>query len=811
MPVFHDSALIGAAGAAVGGGGYAIERSLRLNAPDSAYLSRTPASAGNRRTWTWAGWVKRSGLGTEQSLLSCGTSANNSTFGQIIFGSDNTFRVNAYSTTWRGTSAVFRDTSAWYHFVVAFDTTQATAANRVKIYINGIEVTAFGLYSDPTQNTDYAINQAVQHTIGRHDLGGGGNYFDGCLADCFLIDGQALDPTSFGEFSATTGVWMPKAFSGGSYGTNGWQLKFEDNSSNTATTLGKDTSGNGNNWTPNNLSVTAGAGNDSLVDVPTNGSEVDTGVGGEVRGNYAVLNPLNYTGTVTLSNGNLDATGSNANASSTIAPSSGKWYAEFSFSAIGAAVGFVGISNKLSADAFSGATQTWQLNYTNTGKLENAGSQSNVSTFTTGDIIGVAFDCSNGQATFYKNGSSVGTITGSAFVGVPVLVGAGAGGAAGTNTFTANYGARSFAYTAPSGFKALCTANLPAPVVTKPSDAFDVTLYTGNSTDNRAITGLGFSPDLVWFGPRSQSGQDKVICDSVRGVQKALFSNQTYVEADPALYGSVGSFDANGFTIKKGTDATFGFHQVNLNSSTYAAWCWDAGSSTVTNNTGTITGAQVRANASAGTSVVAYTGNGTSGATVGHGLGAAPGLIIVKKRSAADDWVVYHSALGATKYLWLHATNAEQTGTSRWNDTAPTSTVFSLGNNSSVNGNASTFIAYCFAPVAGYSSFGSYSANGSSDGPMIFTNFRPRFVMVKQTNASGQGWFMLDSSRSPYNVSTTYLLAQSGNAEASGYVDMDFLSNGFKIRSADGAVNASGGTYVYCAFAESPFQYARAR
>ena len=811
MPVFHDSALIGAAGAAVGGGGYAIERSLRLNAPDSAYLSRTPASAGNRRTWTWAGWVKRSGLGTEQSLLSCGTSANNSTFGQIIFGSDNTFRVNAYFTTWRGTSAVFRDTSAWYHFVVAFDTTQATAANRVKIYINGIEVTAFGLYSDPTQNTDYAINQAVQHTIGRHDLGGGGNYFDGCLADCFLIDGQALDPTSFGEFSATTGVWMPKAFSGGSYGTNGWQLKFEDNSSNTATTLGKDTSGNGNNWTPNNLSVTAGAGNDSLVDVPTNGSEVDTGVGGEVRGNYAVLNPLNYTGTVTLSNGNLDATGSNANASSTIAPSSGKWYAEFSFSAIGAAVGFVGISNKLSADAFSGATQTWQLNYTNTGKLENAGSQSNVSTFTTGDIIGVAFDCSNGQATFYKNGSSVGTITGSAFVGVPVLVGAGAGGAAGTNTFTANYGARSFAYTAPSGFKALCTANLPAPVVTKPSDAFDVTLYTGNSTDNRAITGLGFSPDLVWFGPRSQSGQDKVICDSVRGVQKALFSNQTYVEADPALYGSVGSFDANGFTIKKGTDATFGFHQVNLNSSTYAAWCWDAGSSTVTNNTGTITGAQVRANASAGTSVVAYTGNGTSGATVGHGLGAAPGLIIVKKRSAADDWVVYHSALGATKYLWLHATNAEQTGTSRWNDTAPTSTVFSLGNNSSVNGNASTFIAYCFAPVAGYSSFGSYSANGSSDGPMIFTNFRPRFVMVKQTNASGQGWFMLDSSRSPYNVSTTYLLAQSGNAEASGYVDMDFLSNGFKIRSADGAVNASGGTYVYCAFAESPFQYARAR
>jgi len=710
---------------------------------------------------------------------------------RLVTGENGATNQNLFTT-----AAVFRDSSAWYHIVLQSDTTNVTQADRWKIYVTGVRQTVSGTIAAQNYAGTTFNRSGIAHNIGRQ--GNGGSYFSGYLADIHFIDGQALDPTSFGEFD-DNGIWQPIDYTG-SFGTNGFHLPFDDNS--TAAALGTDTSGNGNTWTVNNLSVTAGAGNDSLVDVPTNGAQTDTGVGGEVRGNYAVLNPLNYTGTVTLSNGNLDATGSNANASSTIAPSSGKWYAEFSYSAIGAAVGFVGISNRLSADAFSGATQTWQLNYTNTGKLENAGSQSNVSTFTTGDIIGVAFDCSNGQATFYKNGSSVGTITGSAFVGVPVLVGAGAGGAAGTNTFTANYGARSFAYTAPSGFKALCTANLPAPTIEKPSTVMDVKVYPGNGS-TQTISGFGFSPDLVWLKNRS-AGDYHRLNDIIRGANRHLFSNTTDAEVVNDANGYLSAFTSDGFSLTSGTG-------VNASGNSYAAWCWDAGSSTVTNNTGTITGAQVRANASAGTSVVAYTGNGTSGATVGHGLGAAPGLLIVKKRSAADDWVVYHSALGATKYLWLHATNAEQAGTSRWNDTAPTSTVFSLGNNSSVNGNANTFIAYCFAAVAGYSSFGSYTGNGSADGPFVFTGFRPRWLLVKNSNNT-DGWSMWDAARDPYNEVIYKIEPNSSGAEGSNSVHkFDFLSNGFKVRGNWNGINGSGNTIIFAAFAESPFQYARAR
>ena len=318
-------------------GGYQIERSLRFNSADSAYMSRTPASAGNRKTWTWSGWVKRSKLGSEEILFACGSTASDTAFGQIIFGDDNTFRVNAYSLSWRTTTAVYRDVSAWYHFVVVFDTTQATAANRVKVYVNGQEVTAFGTSNNPTQNTDYAINQNIQHTIGRYDLGGGGNYFNGYLTDINFIDGQALTPSSFGETDSDTGVWTPKAYTG-SYGTNGFYLKFADNSGTTSTTLGKDSSGNGNNWTPNNFSVTAGAGNDSLVDTPTSYG-TDTGAGGEVRGNYCTLNPLDksqYVGAPT--NGNLDVLNSGNFVEDrfvgTVAVNSGKWYFETTITGI---------------------------------------------------------------------------------------------------------------------------------------------------------------------------------------------------------------------------------------------------------------------------------------------------------------------------------------------------------------------------------------------------------------------------------------------------------------------------------------------
>ena len=485
--LFATGGAISSAGGAPGPGGYSISKSIRFNSADSAYLNRTPASAGNRKTWTWAGWLKRSKLTQDEEHLWIGgvNQTTDTTYNRIYFDGSNRLRAGAYNVAWRTTTQVFRDTSAWFHLVVAVDTTQATANNRIRVYVNGAEITAFDSISNPSQNDDTGTNNSTLHYIGAES--GPIRLLNGYLADVFLIDGQALDPTSFVETNAITGQLVPKAFTG-SYGTNGFHLDF--NSFATTAALGTDTSSNGNTWTVNNFSVTAGSGNDSLTDTPTSYG-TDTGVGGSVRGNYAVLNPLSYTGTVTLSNGNLDATGSNANASSTIAPNAGKWYAEFVYSAIGSAVGFVGISNRLAADAFSGATQTWQLNYTNTGKLENAGSQSTVSTFTTGDVVGVAFDCSNGQATFYKNGSSVGTITGSAFIGVPVVFGAGAGGSSGTNTFVANFGQRAFAYTAPSGFKALVDTNLAVGTITTSGT------FTGNANADGPFVYLNGVPTAM--------------------------------------------------------------------------------------------------------------------------------------------------------------------------------------------------------------------------------------------------------------------------------------------------------------------------
>ena len=276
-------------------GGYAIERSLRFNSADSAYLSRTPASAGNRKTWTWAGWVKICNSTVFKHIFVAGTGvicrfgeANGSHL--IHFSS-----FNGSTFDWiLQTSAVYRDVSAWMHLMFVVDTTQATSTNRIKLYVNGEQVTSFSTAAYPNQNTDWSVNNTVAHYIGGYGASFFGDFY---LADIHFIDGQALTPTSFTETDAN-GVLQPKAFAG-SYGSQGWHLDFADNSAATATTLGKDTSGNGKNWTPNNLSVTAGAGNDSLVDVPTNGAQTDTGAGGEVRGNYATFNPkLLQTGTL---------------------------------------------------------------------------------------------------------------------------------------------------------------------------------------------------------------------------------------------------------------------------------------------------------------------------------------------------------------------------------------------------------------------------------------------------------------------------------------------------------------------------------
>jgi SPRY domain len=320
VPGNANALLLRSATAAASGG---VSRSLRFDSGSTSYLSRTPGSAGNRDLWTLAFWLKRCKLGTAQDVFSVGTSGTDI----LYFDSSDRLCLDRPGATVLVTTQVFRDPSAWYHIVLRIDSTNGTNANKARLYVNGSEITTFSTDNrSGLTSSSFLTNTAVLHTFGVRSSNTSVNPSDIYLADIYMVDGSSLAPSSFGETDATTGAWNPKAYTG-SYGTNGFHLEFADNSAATATTLGKDTSGNGNNWTPNNLSVTAGAGNDSLVDVPTNGSEVDTGLGGQVRGNYCTWNPLYANGT--LSNGNLDVSTTTTNATTaTIFASSGKWYWE---------------------------------------------------------------------------------------------------------------------------------------------------------------------------------------------------------------------------------------------------------------------------------------------------------------------------------------------------------------------------------------------------------------------------------------------------------------------------------------------------
>ena len=780
-------------------GGYQISRSLRFNSADSAYLTRTPASASNQRTWTWSGWVKRGSFGTNQVLF--GTINSTSIFIYWDTGNSLSITDDAGTAILLTTSQVFRDPSAWYHVVFALDTTQATASNRAKLYINGTQVTAFATSTYPTQNATFGINAASAQQIGCR--GTGTNLFlDGYMTEVNFIDGTQLTPSSFGETNAQTGVWQPKAYSG-SYGTNGFYLNFSDNSNTTAATLGKDYSGNGNNWTPNNFSVTAGAGNDSLVDSPTSYG-TDTGVGGTVRGNYATLNPLNLGANAALSNGNLDSLAGStvySTAKSTIGVSSGKWYVEGRLN-FGGYHG-IGVSNSSAAlSSYIGSTtDSWGYWAQNGNKVTNASFTAYGATYTAGDIIGVALDMDAGTVTFYKNGTSQGTaftgLTGTMFIGV---TGDGSGG----GSWSMNFGQRPFAYTAPSGYKALCTQNLPTPTIGATSTTlagkyFNPVTYTGDSAFSRSITGVGFQPDFTWIKSRTGGTYYHILTDAVRGVNSQLFSNDTL--AQESRTDRLTAFNSDGFSIGSYPD-------VNLSTGTYVAWNWKANGSGSTNTSGTIT-STVSANTTSGFSVVTYTGNSTVGATVGHGLGVAPSMMFIKGRTNVDNWHVYSSALGNTGGLFLNNTNAFTVSSFFWNNTSPSSTVFTLSSGSSNNSSGVNYVAYCFAEVAGYSKFGSFVGNGSSDGPFIFTGFRPAYVMYKGSSTSGGAWDIHDAARSPRNVAVQTLFANTSGAE--GGIEIDILSNGFKIRDTSANANSSGVTYIYAAFAETPQKFALAR
>lgn len=789
-------------------GGYNIARSVRIRASAQGYFSKTLTTPTNNKKWTYSVWMKRGSLSANRTIMS--SNVDGAEYWDMRFNtSDQIYiqnRVGSSNLLLANTTAVYRDPSAWYHIVFAFDSANATAANRNLLYVNGVNV---ALSANSGSSDASAWNASgVQHNIGvsRTLTSGGAIWaeYDGYEAEINFIDGQALTPSSFGETDSITGVWKPKAYSG-TYGTNGFYLNFSDNSSVTTSSnvgIGKDFSGNGNYWTSNNINVTAYSGTppnnvnyDSMTDVPTLTSAT--------AANYCVLNPLNKSSSSTVSNGNLRQTSSGGwyRAYSTIFfASTAVFYAEATMTALnsGANGVRVGIANANSVFTYLGSdANSWS--YDNQGPKYNNGTLTSYgASYAQGDIIGILFN--NGSLTFYKNGTSQGVaysgLTGTfCFAGSPFD----------TDIVDWNFGQRPFS-NLPSGAFALNTYNLPASTITNGAAYMAATTYTGNLTGQsitNTASGASFQPDWVWIKSRS-AATDHKWTDSVRGATKALISNTTAAETTDLT--GLTAFNSNGFTVGAST-------VYNNTGVTYVGWQWKAGTTSASNTNGTIT-STVSVGATQGFSVVTYTGQAGAG-TVGHGLNVAPSMIIVKSRSnGAYGWAVWNSTFTQSEYILLETTAGKGTVSNYWNSSAPSTwtSAFGIGSAAKYNNNSGdTFVAYCFAAVAGYSAFGSYTGNGSADGPFVYCGFRPRFILVKSSSGAFD-WHITDTSRSPYNQADTVLFPNSSATETSGggyYYDL--LSNGFKCRNLGSATNGSGATYIFAAFAESPFKTSLAR
>ena len=787
-------------------GGAVIERSLRFHDVDTAYLSRTPGSAGNRKTYTISAWVKLSSLeSTTRPIFTRYTANDESGFLGLYVNSDNYIYFTGWTTVYLKSSRIYRDSTGWLHIVCAVDTTQSTSTDRIKLYING-ELEPTATYNAPSQNADLIINEAsAEHMIGRyHNV-----YFDGYMAEMNFIDGQQLDSSYFGYTEGQTGIWRPKRYEG-SYGTNGFHLDFSDNSS--TTTLGIDKSPNGNDWSLNNFSVSAGIDNDSFTNTPTSenvfaqlNSALPLASGAEYRnGNYAFY---------------ITNNGAHMRASSDMSVNSGKWYAEFKLSSYTFASGsypYIGVcAEDLWLNSWAGDTGTA---YQTGGTIWRNGSSisSGHATYTAGDTISIAIDLdqatpkiwwakngtyiNSGNPATNTNGTDIAPTSNTGYYNYALSLWAATGG-----QWDANFGQRAFSYDIPSGFKTLCTDNIRSNEnIVRAQKHFDILTYTGTATGSgtQTISDLQFAPDFVWIKSRA-IGYSHLAVDTVRGASKGLLTEDDNTEETTNVYGMVTSFGNNGFTMTRGSNDG---GKCCENTQTYVAWCWKGGGAAVANSDGDIS-SSVSVNEEAGFSIVSYTGDGNVNSTVGHGLNGNPDFILIKNRDAEWWWRVYHSYYGttATQGLFFNENNASYTHDNHGGIKAITSTTFGFGTNgtntlSGVNKSADKYIAYCWKEIPGYSKFGSYNGNGLANGTYVHLGFRPAWLMIKNT-AAGNSWTIMDTKRDVDNPTGLQLFANLSDADYSA-TGVDFTSNGFKCRNSAAEINNNPQTYIYMAFAE---------
>ena len=796
---------------------YEIDNSLRFDKPNDSYLEFTPGSTSNRRTWTFSCWVKLSGHDEEVTLLAA--KSNGLQFYVKATG-ELTYWENAGAEVMP--AAKLRDPSAWYHIVLAVDTTQSTDTNRVKFYVNGEHLTDITTGTYPAEDHQTDIGNTEPQILGVF-----GSYtsqpYDGYMAEVYMINGQQLTPSDFGETNEDTNQWIPKDASSLTFGTNGFYLKFQDSAA-----LGDDSSGNGNDFTVTNL-----VASDQMLDTPTN--------------NFCTMNPLyldnDNNGNVTWSEGNTkwssSGSGGDGGGEGTIGVSSGKWYWEVYVNTISGTNGYFGAH--LAGDGGYGAANFYYT--TSAGKIRSAGEtdQTGIATASAGDIVSIAIDLDASPQTgkVYLNNSQLGTTMDliAGYTWTPWLYNA---NTSVTKTFTINCGQDStfagattaggnqdgnevgdFKYAVPSGYLALCTSNLPEPAIVLPEPYFEMLTATGDGTSSKTWSGLEFQPDLVWAKDYDGTEQDAdhQWMDVLRGADQILRVNLADAEVDGSTSlgsGSLRTFTSDGFTVQDGTTNN---NNLNYSGDSIIAYNWKAGGTGVANTDGSIS-STVSANTTSGFSMATFTSNVTAGATVGHGLTQAPEMIWSKIRDDGTSWVSGATSMADTTpwgWAWLlnhhHAWNNRD---EEWNDTTPGASVFTLGSGGS-NVGSHPVIAYCFHSVEGYSKIGYYYGNGNANGPFMYTGFRPSFVIFKGNGVNLHN-HMLDNKRWTYNPLGVTLGPEPGLAtddaevpsnEGSGHVD--FLSNGFKIRSDNGNANDNTTRFIFIAFAESPFKYSNAR
>ena len=834
-------------------------QSLRLNRASNADLTRTQVTGTSRKKWTISVWVKRGLITTGSQVLLGAFASSYSDF--FYFDSNDRLEMalaNAYNVR---TTSKFRDPSAWYHVHCIVDAAQGSNANKLQIRVNGVLQTLEVSYGSYPADQDYAFNNNnIVMTLG--GLTNFSSYeFDGYMSEFNYVDGATVAYTNFGE--TKNGIWIAKEPVVSDYGNNGFRLQFANTGeattgegTTTTTNIGDDSSGSGHNFAVNNIDDF-----DCVLDSPEN--------------NFATLNALDKRGTVTIAEGSLKATlAGNGNITATIAPASGKWYWEvylndYTNPYIGVQpVGTSATGYSQDAVALNNSGDIFYDQTTQSGAFDGSPGWANT------NIISVAYDVDNNKiwwalnGQFYSaNASSESTIAysvveagnsaydlssqvthGVAFLGSSadngiVTINFGqdasfAGVLTGTDVGdeTDGEGFGLFKYAPPSGFLALCTANLPEPTIganstTQAGDYFNTVLYEGTGYDSDGTytqlgqdVVVGFKPDWVWIKNRDKSNHNHSLFDSNRGATKRLMTNYSNAEGTEGT--ALTDFDVTGGGFTLGVN-----NEVNENDDNFVSWNWKAnGGTTSTISVGDVStgvpsiASTVQANTTAGFSIVTYTGDNASSATLGHGLGVVPAMIIVKMRNGANHWAVYHQSLGNTKSAYLSLTQGPDTNISFWNNTSPTSSIFTIGTDNIVNA-SNTYVAYCFAEVEGYSKFGLYTGNSSDDGAFVFLGFKPAWVMIKSSSAAGDftSWTIYDNKRKTFNDdlgdNSNPLYANKAAPEGergNGTTDistngnsLDFLSNGFKCRDNANEINQTN-TYIYMAFAEQPFKYANA-